>query len=68
VARSYPAAPSIAEYLSVATGLIASPSALIRADPPHWQVNPEAHRLFAESAEYDARRRAETRWFGAPRA
>jgi len=46
--------------------LIAPPSALIRADPPRWQVNPEAHRLFAERAEYDARRRAETRWFGAP--
>jgi hypothetical protein len=59
-----------AKYRGISVGgyrLIASPSALIRADPPHWQVNPEAHPLFAESAEYDARRPAETRWVRCPR-
>jgi hypothetical protein len=31
------------------------------ADPPHWQVNPEVHRLFAERAGREAARRAEIR-------
>jgi hypothetical protein len=29
-------------------------------DPPHWEVNPEVHRLFADRAEQEAARRAET--------
>ena len=28
------------------------------ADPPHWQVNPEVHRLFADRARQEAERRA----------
>src|SRR5262249_16642295 len=28
------------------------------ADPPHWQVNPEVHRLFADRAGQEANRRA----------
>jgi hypothetical protein len=31
------------------------------ADPPHWQVNPEVHRLFADRAGQEATRRAATR-------
>jgi Protein of unknown function (DUF3987) len=31
------------------------------ADPPHWQVNPEVHRLFAERARQEATRRTEIR-------
>jgi Protein of unknown function (DUF3987) len=31
------------------------------ADPAHWQVNPEVHRLFADRAGQEATRRAETR-------
>jgi hypothetical protein len=31
------------------------------ADPPHWQVNPEVHRLFAERAGQEATRRAAIR-------
>jgi DNA polymerase I-like protein with 3'-5' exonuclease and polymerase domains len=30
-------------------------------DPPHWIVNPEVHRLFAERAKQEAARRAEVR-------
>jgi hypothetical protein len=30
-------------------------------DPPHWRVNPEVHRLFAERAGQEATRRAEVR-------
>jgi hypothetical protein len=29
-----------------------------RTDPPHWQVNPEVHQLFAEKAKQEAERRA----------
>jgi Protein of unknown function (DUF3987) len=31
------------------------------ADPPHWQVNPEVHRLFADRAGQEATRRAAIR-------
>ena len=31
------------------------------SDPPHWAVNPECHRLFAERAQVEAARRAEAR-------
>jgi hypothetical protein len=31
------------------------------ADPPHWQVNPEVHRLFADRAGQEATRRAAVR-------
>jgi hypothetical protein len=30
-------------------------------DPPHWLVNPEVHRLFADRAKQEAARRAEVR-------
>ena len=31
------------------------------SDPPHWQVNPEVHRRFAERAEREAARRQQDR-------
>ena len=31
------------------------------ADPPHWVVNPEVHRLFADRAGQEATRRAAIR-------
>jgi hypothetical protein len=31
------------------------------ADPPHWVVNPQVHTLFADRAEQEKQRRAETR-------
>jgi hypothetical protein len=30
-------------------------------DPPHWVVNPEVHRLFAERAKQETARRARDR-------